>query len=73
MVKCDSQKGEKEERKIKSWKKMKEKVKAKFLPDYYLQDDFLKLSNMKQGDKSVEGYTREFEQLLLKAFYSNVT
>jgi len=31
-----------------------------------LQDNFLKLHNLKQGSKSVEEYTREFEQLLLK-------
>jgi len=45
---------------------MREKLKAKFFPDHYLYDNFLKLHNLKQGSKSVEEYTREFEQLLLK-------
>ena len=31
-----------------------------------MQDNFLKLHHLKQGSKSVEEYTREFEQLLLK-------
>jgi len=47
--------------KIKSWRKMKEKLKAKFLPDHYLHNNFLKLHNLKQRNKSVEEYTREFE------------
>jgi len=45
---------------------MREKLKAKFLPDHYLQNNFLKLHNLKQGNKSMEEYIREFEQLLLK-------
>jgi len=47
--------------KIKSYRKMKKKLKAKFMPDHYLQDNFLKLHNLKQGNKSVEEYTREFQ------------
>ena len=52
--------------KIRTWEKMKSKLKSKFLPPHYLQDNFLKLHHLKQGSKSVEEYTREFEQLLLK-------
>jgi len=37
----------KRKRKIKSSGKIKEKMKATFLPDYYLQDNFLKLHNLK--------------------------
>jgi len=52
--------------KIRTWEKMKSKLKSKFLPPHYLKDNFLKLHHLKQGSKSVEEYTREFEQLLLK-------
>jgi len=45
---------------------MKEKLKSKFLPSHYIQDNYFKLHHLKQGSKSVEEYTREFEQLLLK-------
>ena len=53
--------------KMKTWEKIKAKLKSKFLPDpYYLQDNFLKLHHLKQCSKSVEEYIRDFEQLLLK-------
>ena len=43
---------------------MREKLRSKFLPSHYLQDNYLKVHHLKQGSKSVEEYTREFEQLL---------
>ena len=52
--------------KICTWEQMRDKLKDKFLPSHYLQDNYLKLHNLKQGSKSVEEYIREFEQLLLK-------
>jgi len=52
--------------KIKTWRKMKEKLKEKFLPSHYLQENFSKLHHLKQGSLSVEEYTREFEQLTIK-------
>ena len=51
--------------KIRTWEKMKSKLKSKVLPPHYL-DNFLKLHHLKQGSKSVEEYTTDFEQLLLK-------
>ena len=52
--------------KIRSWDQMRDKLKAKFLPSHYLQDNYLKLPNLKKDTKSVEEYTREFKQLPLK-------
>ena len=52
--------------KIRTWAKMKDKLKSKFLPSHYIQDNYYRLHHLKQGSKSVEEYTREFEQLLLK-------
>jgi len=50
--------------KIKSWRKMKGKLKDKFLPSHYLQENYSKLHHLKQGSLSVEEYTRGFEQLI---------
>jgi len=45
---------------------MKEKLKEKFLPSHYLQENLFKLQHLKQGSLSMEEYTREFKQLLIK-------
>ena len=45
---------------------MRDKLKAKFVPTHYLEDNYLKLHHLKQRTKNVDEYTREFEQLLLK-------
>jgi len=45
---------------------MRDKLKAKFLPTHSPQDNYLNLHHLKQGSKSIEEYTRKFEQLLLK-------
>ena len=45
--------------KIRSWDQMRDKLKDKFLPSHYIQDNYLKLHNLKQGTKNVEEYTRE--------------
>ena len=47
--------------KIRSWRKMKSKLKEKFLPSHYLQENYSKLHHLKQGSMSVEEYTREFD------------
>jgi len=52
--------------KIHSWDQIRDKLKDKFLPSHYLRDNYLKLHHLEQGTKSVEEYTTEFEQLLLK-------
>ena len=44
---------------------MRSKLRAKFLPPHYIQDNFTKLHNIRQDGRSVEEYTREFERLLM--------
>ncbi|XP_074291693.1 uncharacterized protein LOC141618478 [Silene latifolia] len=51
---------------IKSWDKLKNKMKTKFITTDYTQDLFLKLTHLKQGDDSVEAYLRKFENLTLQ-------
>ena len=45
---------------------MKAKLKARFLPPSYIQENYSQLHNLVQGDMSVDEYTREFEKLLIK-------
>ncbi|VFQ67304.1 unnamed protein product [Cuscuta campestris] len=51
---------------VDSWQKMRSLLKKKFLPTEYSRDNFSKLQTLRQGAKSVEDYTREFEELLLR-------
>ncbi|VFQ86920.1 unnamed protein product [Cuscuta campestris] len=50
---------------VDSWQKMRSLLKKKFLPTEYSRENFAKLQTLRQGTKSVEDYTREFEELLL--------
>jgi len=43
--------------KIRTWDKMKSKLKARFLPPTYVQDCYSQLHNLNQGNLSVEEYT----------------
>jgi len=52
--------------KIRTWEKMKTKLKARFLPSSYVQDRYAQLHSLTQDYMSVDEYTREFEKLLLK-------
>ena len=52
--------------KIVTWEKMKRELKRKYLPDNYRQEIFLKIHDFKQKDLSVEEYTAEFDNLMLK-------
>jgi len=52
--------------KIRTWEKMKTKLKARFLPSSYIQDSYTQLHNLTQGSMSVYEYTRELEKLLVK-------
>ena len=49
-----------------TWEKMKRELQRKYLPTYYRQNLFLRLQYLQQGELSVETYTTEFEQLMLK-------
>jgi len=52
--------------KIRTWEKMKAKLKARFLPPNYIQNNYTLLHHLTQDSMSVEEYTREFEKLLIK-------
>ena len=52
--------------KIRTWEKMKAKLKDRFLPPNYIQNNYSLLHHLTQGSMSVEEYTREFEKLLIK-------
>ena len=52
--------------KIRSWEKMKKQMKEKFLPSYYMQENFTKLQHLQQDGRSVEEYGREFETMIMR-------
>ena len=52
--------------KIRTWDKMKAKLKGRFLPPNYVQANYALLHHLTQGTMSVEEYTREFERLMIK-------
>ncbi|XP_074304844.1 uncharacterized protein LOC141639673 [Silene latifolia] len=51
---------------IKSWSKLKKKLLDKFVTKDYTQDLFIKLSKLRQDERPLETYLREFEQLTLQ-------
>ncbi|XP_074278564.1 uncharacterized protein LOC141602156 [Silene latifolia] len=51
---------------VRSWLKLKKKLKEKFIAKDYTQDIFIKLTQLKQEQLSVEAYLRNFEQLTLQ-------
>ena len=51
--------------KIKTWDKMRRELRRKFLLEHYRQV-FIKFHNLKQKSLTVEEYTMEFEELLMK-------
>jgi len=51
--------------KIRCWRKIRSKLRDKFLPSHYIQDNFSKLHNIRQEGCGVEEYTQEFERLLM--------
>jgi len=52
--------------KIKTWEKMKAKLKAWFLPPSHVQDSYAQLHSLTQGNMSINEYTWIFEKLLIK-------
>ncbi|XP_074304935.1 uncharacterized protein LOC141639787 [Silene latifolia] len=50
-----------------SWSKLKKKMLSKFVTKDYTQDLFIKLSKLRQDERPVETYLREFEQLTLQS------
>ena len=41
-------------------------MKEKFLPSYYMQENFTKLQHLQQDGKNVEEYGREFETIIMR-------
>ena len=52
--------------KIETWEKMKKELKRKHLSAYYHQDIYIKIKNFNQQDLSVEGYSTNFVNLIIK-------
>ena len=52
--------------KIRTWEKLKSKLKARFLPSTYVQDFNSQLHHLNQDNLSVEEYTCQFEKLVIK-------
>ncbi|XP_074292404.1 uncharacterized protein LOC141619274 [Silene latifolia] len=51
---------------LRSWAKLKKKMFGKFVTKDYTQDLFIKLSKLRQDERPIETYLREFEQLTLQ-------
>ncbi|GJV31355.1 reverse transcriptase [Tanacetum coccineum] len=52
--------------KIRTWPKMKAKMKQKFLPPHHIQASFLQYNSQNKATEVAEDYSREFEYLLMK-------
>ncbi|KAK2993446.1 hypothetical protein RJ640_005140 [Escallonia rubra] len=52
---------------IQRWDKMKEKLKAQFLPRDYDQTLYQRVQNLRQHEKTVKEYTKEFHKLSLRS------
>ncbi|XP_074305514.1 uncharacterized protein LOC141640730 [Silene latifolia] len=51
---------------VRSWAKLKKKLKEKFIAKDYTKDIFIKLTQLRQEQLFVEAYLRSFEQLTLQ-------
>jgi len=52
--------------KIRTWEKMKAKLRSRFLLSTYIQDSYSQLHNLTQGGLNVEEYTHDFKKLMIK-------
>ena len=51
--------------KIASWEKLKKKMEQRWVPREYVQDQYVKLTRLNQGERSIDEYVHEFEKLNL--------
>ena len=52
---------------LESWSEIKAIMRKSFVPSHYYRELHLKLRNLTQGNRSVEGYYKEIETLMLRA------
>lgn len=63
LVGVQEQRVKEEKSKIKSWEKLKKKLRRKYVSKNYTQQLYVKWSGLQQGKRSVEDYIQEFEKL----------
>ena len=55
-----------DEEKVRSWALMKRLMRSRFVPDYYKQEMLMDLQSLRQGQRSIEEYVKEFETLMTR-------
>ncbi|VFQ83151.1 unnamed protein product [Cuscuta campestris] len=51
---------------VKTWTNMRDLLKKKFIPTHYIRENFARLQHLREGNRSVAEYNRDFEELLMR-------